>query len=211
MLSNRRIWDTATGQCLRTLVHEDNPPVTSVCFSPNGRFVLAHSMDSCLRLWDYVSGTVKKTYQGHVNKGFSIGGCFGTIDGEAFIASASEDGGIVMWDVKSKQIVQRIEGGGRRSGGGHEGVCFWVDVNGDTLVSAGQDGKIRVYRHRRRIEPTAAPQANGVNGGDHTSQETGTPNGVAGKGDEIPVTAEDRDTEMRDALLGDTDVKVEQV
>ncbi|KAH6660045.1 WD40-repeat-containing domain protein [Truncatella angustata] len=149
-----RVWDTLSGQCLRTMVHEDNPPVTSVCFAPNGRYILAFSMDSCLRLWDYVSapGHVKKTYQGHLNKGFSIGGCFGSVDRDqnAFIAAASEDGDIVLWDVKTKEIVQRIEKV-------HDGVCFWVDVHGDTMVSCGQDGTIKVLRHEGpRVLPNGA-------------------------------------------------------
>jgi COMPASS component SWD3 len=150
-------------------VHDDNPPVTSVCFSPNGRFVLAWSQDSCIRLWDYVAGSVKKTYQGHINGNFTIGGCFGVLQREAvsglalgdglqseqhgehgradaeeeypFIASASEDGDVVLWDVRSKAVIQRVHG--------HEGVCFWVDVHGDTMVSGGQDGTIKIYRHRR--------------------------------------------------------------
>lgn len=143
-------------------MHEDNPAVTSVCFSPNGRFVLAFYMDSCIRMWDFVSmpSTVKKTYQGHRNDGFSIGGGFGSLadddddeDGgsgenefdtrkktSSFIASASEDGAIVLWDAKTKEVVQRIEGA-------HDGVCFWVDVHGDSMVSCGQDGRIVVYKH----------------------------------------------------------------
>ncbi|KAK8049749.1 hypothetical protein PG994_011479 [Apiospora phragmitis] len=140
-----RIWDTSTGQCLRTMVHEDNPPVTSVCFAPNGRYLLAFSMDSCIRLWDYVSGQVKKTYQGHTNAGFSIGGCFSVVDGKAYVTAASEDGDIVLWDIKTKEIVQRIEKA-------HDGVCFWVDLHGDTMVSCGQDGKIKVFRHRGPVE-----------------------------------------------------------
>ncbi|KAM0564411.1 hypothetical protein ACHAPJ_000624 [Fusarium lateritium] len=136
-----RIWDTSTGQCLRTLVHEDNPAVTNVCFSPNGRFVLAFNLDNCIRLWDYVSGSVKKTYQGHLNEKFAVGGCFGVLDGAPFIASASEDGSIVMWDVVSKTVLQRVEG--------HKGVCFWVDVHEETMVSAGQDNSVKVYRHIR--------------------------------------------------------------
>ncbi|KAF5701661.1 will die slowly [Fusarium mundagurra] len=136
-----RIWDTSTGQCLRTLVHEDNPAVANVCFSPNGRFVLAFNLDNCIRLWDYVSGTVKKTYQGHTNEKFAVGGCFGVLDGAPFIASASEDGSIVMWDVVSKTVLQRVEG--------HKGVCFWVDVHGETMVTGGQDNTVKVYRHIR--------------------------------------------------------------
>lgn len=166
-----RIWDTSTGQCLRTLVHEDNPAVTNVCFSPNGLFVLAWNLDNSLRLWDYVKGSVKKTYQGHKNKGFSIGGCFGSLtdadDGyeveedeekirsRPFIASASEDGDIVLWDVVKKEIIQRITKA-------HNGVCFWVDVNGSTMASCGQDNIIRVFKHRPSRQVKSEP--NGING-----------------------------------------------
>ncbi|WKT39349.1 G-protein beta WD-40 repeat [Fusarium oxysporum f. sp. vasinfectum] len=115
---------------------------------PNGRFVLAFNLDNCIRLWDYVSGTVKKTYQGHINEKFAVGGCFGVLDGAPFIASASEDGSIVMWDVVSKTVLQRVEG--------HKGVCFWVDVHGETMVTGGQDNTVKVYRHFR--------DANKVNG-----------------------------------------------
>ncbi|KAI6761856.1 hypothetical protein HG531_002409 [Fusarium graminearum] len=145
------LWDSrrnAGRQCLRTLVHEDNPAVANVCFAPNGRFVLAFNLDNCIRLWDYVSGTVKKTYQGHINDKFAVGGCFGVLGGAPFIVSASEDGSIVMWDVVSKTVLQRVEG--------HKGVCFWVDVHGETMVTAGQDCTVKVYRHIRD-----APKANG--------------------------------------------------
>ncbi|KAL8322138.1 hypothetical protein RB593_004268 [Gaeumannomyces tritici] len=215
-----RIWDTSTGQCLRTLVHEDNPAVSSVCFSPNGRYVLAFNLDSCIRMWDYITlpSTVKKTYQGHLNTGFSIGGCFGAVgkgdentddnyrapndgadlvddeegdDGDddvdvlgdeddigsrlglrhrlnrrnrrkrrgpsgqqALVASASEDGDVLLWDVSSKEVVQRITAA-------HDGVCFWVDIVGDTMVSAGKDGRIVVYhngRAARRQKPASGTE-----------------------------------------------------
>jgi COMPASS component SWD3 len=185
VVSSSRIWDTSTGQCLRTLVHEDNPAVTNVCFSPNGRFVLAFSLDSSIRLWDYVSGAVKKTYQGHKNKGFSIGGCFGLLaetdkQSLAFVASASEDGDIVLWDVITKQIVQRIERA-------HKGVCFWVDVHGGTLVSAGQDGTIEVFGHAGavslgdRMTNGTARVVNGVEG----RQGSISPNAAAMADDEL--------------------------
>ncbi|KAK4164225.1 WD40-repeat-containing domain protein [Cladorrhinum sp. PSN259] len=178
-----RIWDTSTGQCLRTLVHEDNPAVTNVCFSPNGLFVLAFNLDNSIRLWDYVKGSVKKTYQGHENKGFSIGGGFGvltdaddgynveeedeeTIRSRPFIVSASEDGDIVMWDVVKKDIIQRIAKA-------HKGVCFWVDVNGSTMASCGQDNIVRVFKHRPSQQVKKEP--NGINGVNGHVREEGTP------------------------------------
>ena len=172
-------------------MHEDNPAVTNVCFSPNGRFVLAFNLDNSIRLWDYVSGSVKKTYQGHTNKGFSIGGCFGVLSGaddgigkedadhgntrcQAFIASASEDGDIVMWDVESKQVIQRIERA-------HKGVCFSVDVHGGTMVSAGQDGLIKVFRHRPGNVALKQENgdADGVNGANGHLEQSDTPDAAA--------------------------------
>ena len=161
-----RIWDTGTGQCLRTLLllNEDNPAVANVCFSPNGRYVLAFNLDSCIRMWDYVAqpSIVKKTYQGHTNKQFSIGGCFGVLapkegkdkdkkgkkgkESRPFVAAASEDGDVVLWDVGTKAIIQRLRGAHR------DGVCFWVDVCGATMVSCGKDGWINVYRHEEDEE-----------------------------------------------------------
>ncbi|EEP76207.1 WD-repeat protein 5 [Uncinocarpus reesii 1704] len=106
-----RIWDSATGQCLRTLVHEDNPPVTGVKFSPNGKYVLAWSLDGCVRLWDYVEGRCIKTYQGHKNEKYSISGGFGTYNAPggppiAFAFSGSEDGA-VLWDGQDGPAVAR--------------------------------------------------------------------------------------------------------
>jgi COMPASS component SWD3 len=134
-----RVWDTATGQCLRTLVHEDNAPVTTVRFSPNGRYILAFTLDSCIRLWDYVSGTCKKTYQGHINKKYSLGGAFGVGGTEGLIVSGSEDGEIIFWDVRTKEVVQRVNG--------HDGVVCWVDTfpPSGTIVSGGLDGTVRIW------------------------------------------------------------------
>ncbi|OKL61652.1 hypothetical protein UA08_03431 [Talaromyces atroroseus] len=141
-----RIWDTMTGQCLRTLVHEDNPPVMAVRFSPNSKYVLAWTLDDCIRLWDYVQGRCIKTYQGHINRKYSLCGNFGTYRApggppHAFAVSGSEDGALVCWDVVDKNILQRIEG--------HTDVVLGVDtaeVNGTRLIaSCGLDRTVRLW------------------------------------------------------------------
>jgi COMPASS component SWD3 len=145
-----RVWDTATGQCLRTLVHEDNASVSSVIFSPNGKYVLAWTLDSCIRLWNYIDGKGKcvKTYQGHSNKAYSLSGAFGTYAAEvggkeyAFIASGSEDGNVVIWDVSSKNVLQRLEG--------HGEAVLAVDTHPSQklIASAGLDRTVRLWRPR---------------------------------------------------------------
>jgi hypothetical protein len=45
LLDRSRIWDTATGQCLKTLIDDDSVPVSFVKFSPNGKYILAATLD----------------------------------------------------------------------------------------------------------------------------------------------------------------------
>lgn len=144
-----RVWDTHSGQCLRTLVHEDKPPATCVKFSPNGKYILAWTLDGCIRMWNYVESRVVKTFQGHVNTTYSLTGCFGFYGPPGvnynpppcFVASGSEDGAILCWDVTSKKVLQRIEG--------HSDAAICVhagQLDGKRmLVSCGLDMTVRVW------------------------------------------------------------------
>ncbi|KAJ7293287.1 WD40 repeat-containing protein [Mycena rebaudengoi] len=61
-------WDADSGQCLKTLVDDDNPIWSfHVRFSPNSKFVLASTQDSTIRLWNYQTSRCVKTYMGHHN------------------------------------------------------------------------------------------------------------------------------------------------
>ena len=139
-----RIWDSSTGQCLKTLVHEDNAAVTFARFSPNGKFVLAATLDSCLRLWNYVEGRCVKTYQGHKNEKYSIAACFGVRPGSSrvFVACGDEEGKVVLWDVSTKEILQVLQG--------HDGPVLGVDVSpsGDAMATCGLDGTVRLCKVR---------------------------------------------------------------
>lgn len=95
-----RLWDAVTGQCLRTIVHENNAGVTAVKFSPNGKYILAWTLDSSIRLWDYVSGRCIKTYQGHANTKFGISGAFG-VYGWGSASSRDDPNGLNNTPVKS--------------------------------------------------------------------------------------------------------------
>lgn len=191
-----RVWDTHSGQCLRTLVYEDNPPATCVKFSPNGKYILAWTLDGCVRMWNYVESRVVKTFQGHVNKKYSLSGCFGLYGPPdvkykpplCFAASGSEDGAILCWDLVSKKTLQRIEG--------HTDVVLCVHsgrFNGRRmLVSSGLDKTVRVWE-----EAAEGEDANVV-----ASAGTSIPNGV---GDHSGPDA-DGDNAMTDAPVESEDV-----
>lgn len=55
-----KLWDAASGELLRTLKGHDLA-VTSVAFSPDGRFIVSGSLDQSLKLWDARSGALLMT------------------------------------------------------------------------------------------------------------------------------------------------------
>ncbi|KAK7463760.1 WD domain protein [Stygiomarasmius scandens] len=104
-----RIWDADSGQCLKTLVDDDNPICSHVKFSPNSRFVLASTQDSTIRLWNYHTSRCVKTYVGHTNRTYCIPACFSSTK-QKYIVSGSEDNKIYIWDLQTRKVTQVLEG-----------------------------------------------------------------------------------------------------
>lgn len=55
-----RLWNTDDGQCLMTLLDENNRAVSFVKFSPNGEYLLAGTLDDTIRLWNSQTGKCSK-------------------------------------------------------------------------------------------------------------------------------------------------------
>lgn len=104
-----RVWDTATWQCSGTLGDEQNTPMSFAKFSPNGKFILAGTLDNTMRLWNHQTGKFLKTYSGHLNNKFCIFSTFSVTNG-IYIVSGSEDNCVYIWDLQSKNILQKLEG-----------------------------------------------------------------------------------------------------
>ncbi len=73
--------------------------VTHVSLSNDGGCLLASSLvgDGRLFLLEKASGELLNSYVGHKNESYHIGSCFSNTD--AYVASGSEDGSIVFWDL----------------------------------------------------------------------------------------------------------------
>lgn len=147
-----RIWDTATGECLKTVYAEGNPPVGGVRFSPNGRYVLSGTLDGKLRLYDVSGGSrergtfgrggvhknqprggkCSKTYAGHVNSKYCAFAAFLSADPRRqCVVSGSEDGKVYLYDLQSRLVRQTLEG--------HSDAVLAVDAH-DSLELIGSGG-----------------------------------------------------------------------
>jgi COMPASS component SWD3 len=122
-----RLWNAVSGQCLKTLVHDDGEPIGAASFSPNALYLATSSLDGCIRMWDYVTGKVVRVYQGHACTQRSLPLAFVSTDLGCTVVSGSEDGRIVGWDSDSELIVL------------NEKVCDSAWVSG---CSVSPDGKL---------------------------------------------------------------------
>jgi WD40 repeat protein len=76
------------------------------------------TLDSTLRLWDITRGKSVKVYKGHENRKFCLFAAFATFGGETsgggggggervaetYVLCGSEDHGIYVWDLQTKQV-----------------------------------------------------------------------------------------------------------
>lgn len=75
----------------------------NVCVT--GKYLLQASLDSKLRLVNFETSKVVKTYTGHNNTRHTSIMTFVTSIGDSpSIAAGSEDGGLMFWDVNSRQV-----------------------------------------------------------------------------------------------------------
>jgi WD40 repeat protein/tetratricopeptide (TPR) repeat protein len=131
------VWDAQTGQETLTL-HGHTAPVTSVCFSPDGRRLASASYDNAVKVWEAQTGQEALTLKGHTGPVTSV--CFSP-DGRR-LASASYDQTVKVWDAQTGQETLSLRGHSHMV----SSVCFSPD--GRRLASASWDQTVKVWDAR---------------------------------------------------------------
>ena len=101
--------DLSSAWEMRTFKGHDKP-VTSVCFTPDGRYALSASATEessrTLRLWDLPSGQCLRTFRGHTSSATSA--CLSS-DGQ-YALSGSHDKTLKLWNLSTGQCLRTFEG-----------------------------------------------------------------------------------------------------
>lgn len=140
-----KLWDTATGRCLRTF----EPPqltgdrmIGAIALSPDGRTVLSGGWDKRLHLWDVKNGALVRTFTGHTD--WVQSGCFSgdgrqVLSGSGGGLDASAEPDLRLWDVASGECLHVFRG----PQGAIDAVCF--SGNGQFAIAGGRDSMIRIW------------------------------------------------------------------
>ncbi|TNY19963.1 WD40-repeat-containing domain protein [Rhodotorula diobovata] len=158
-----KMWDLETGTCVYTLAIEDitiaeNGPVdagvTSVVFSPDGKFLAAGSLDTMVRIWDAETGVLLDKLKGHRDSVYSV--AFSP-DGK-FLVSGSLDKTLKMFDIGSLKaaLAAGVKDAPVGEGGkttclttlqGHKDYVLSVDISPDGawIVSGSKDRGVQFW------------------------------------------------------------------
>ncbi|KAF2400056.1 transcription initiation factor TFIID, subunit TAF5 [Trichodelitschia bisporula] len=129
-----RIWTTDVIAPLRLFVgHESDVDVG--CFHPSGIYVFTGG-DRTVRMWEIQRGNAVRMFTGHTGHITAIE-C--SPNGQ-FLASADDQGNIIIWDLQPGNRMKRMRGHGK---GGIWSLSWSAESN--VLVSSGADSVIRVW------------------------------------------------------------------
>lgn len=134
-----KVFGIFNGELVRAFGDHKGQPVSTIAISDDGKYV-ASSSDTLVKLWDYETGTLLHSFEGHKD---SINALAFDPEGH-YLASGSSDYdmnecAIKIWDVRKGQL--------KTTKGSHGGsiTSLSFSPNGDYLVSGAFDKTVNVW------------------------------------------------------------------
>ena len=137
-----RIFDFDTFEEKKILKgHVDDFSVNTVCYHPNGKYLLSGSRDAYLNIWDIENGYALIHHIPAHN--YAIYSIVFSPD-KKFFATGSRDKTIKIWDVESFEMLLRIDKPQHEGHTHSVNKLLWSDFN-NYLISTGDDKAIMVW------------------------------------------------------------------
>ncbi|RJE22985.1 WD repeat protein [Aspergillus sclerotialis] len=119
-------------------------PLTSICFSPNGKLLFAGCWDNTVWSWDVASGQPRQRYEGHTDFVRSVTSA--RLHGQDVLISGGADAQILVFDIVSGSRVSTLKG---HIKGIQDLTVDPLSLDPDTpeliIFSAGSDREIRHF------------------------------------------------------------------
>jgi len=140
-----RFWDLISGKETRILTGHSGW-ITSIAISPDGQILASVSTDGTIKLWNLHAGELLRTFSGQGVAIFSVA----ISPNREIIASGSQKE-IKLWNLSTGELLDTLSG--------RYPVAFSAD--GQTLVSGGEGGNIKIWRQSAMSEFTPEPVLSG--------------------------------------------------
>lgn len=135
-----KVWNTDSGEAMRTLKEDRaHAPITSFAISPNGRQIVAGLLDGTLTVWDARSGEIVRRI---VGPGESVTNL--SFIPNSNLVVLTSDRSVMVRDIESGNLLMTLEGHSRPVND------LAVSVDGSLMVSASDDGTLKVWDRNQR-------------------------------------------------------------